>query len=370
MAQPDKVRYAVVGAGHIAQVAVLPAFDHARESCELVALVSGDPLKREEVTEKYDIEHVGGYDQYEEILKTSRADAVYITLPNTLHRQYTERAAKVGVHVLCEKPMATTAPECQAMIDVTRHNDVRLMIAYRLHFEEANLRAIDLVRKGQLGDPRLFSSWLCQQVRGGDIRARDDVGGGALLDLGVYPVNAARYLFDQEPIEAFAYAEVGGDERFSNVDHTVMALLRFPNGRMASFGISQAGAGVSSYQVVGTRGDLRVEGAYDYVGGRRYFLTVDEKTKKKKFKAADQFAPQLIYFARCIREGLEPEPSGYEGMSDVRVLAALMESAKAGVAVPLEPWERKTGPNLGQLIKKPPVRGKPATVHAPSPNLE
>jgi len=266
--------------------------------------------------------------------------------------------------------MATTAPECQAMIDVCRHNDVRLMIAYRLHFEEANLRAIDVVRRGQLGDARLFSSWLTQQVRAGDIRARDDVGGGALLDLGVYPVNAARYLFDQEPIEAFAYADVGGDARFPSVDHTVMALLRFPNGRMASFGISQAAAGISSYRLVGTRGDLRVEGAYDYVGERRHFLTIEEQTKKRRFKPADQFAPQLIYFARCIREGIEPEPSGYEGMSDVRVLAALMESAKVGVAVPLEPWERRTGPDPSQLIKRPPVRRKPQTVHAPSPHLE
>src|SRR3954454_19136918 len=101
----SRVRYAVVGAGNIAQVAVLPAFEHARESCELVALVSGDPTKRQELSAKYDIAHVGGYDQYEELLAASRADAVYITLPNSLHREYTERAARAGVHVLCEKPM-------------------------------------------------------------------------------------------------------------------------------------------------------------------------------------------------------------------------------------------------------------------------
>jgi predicted dehydrogenase len=365
----NRVRYAVVGAGNIAQVAVLPAFEHARESCELVALVSGDPTKRQELSAKYDIAHVGGYDQYEELLAASRADAVYITLPNSLHREYTERAARAGVHVLCEKPMAVTVPDCQAMIDVTRQNEVRLMIAYRLHFEEASLRALEIVRKGQLGDPRLFSSWLTHQVRAGDIRARDDVGGGAMLDLGVYPVNAARSLFDQEPIEVFAYANIGGDERFPDVDHTDMAVLRFPDGRMATFGISQAAADLSSFELVGSKGDLRVEGAYDYVGDRTCYLTVDAKTKKKRFKPADQFAPQLVYFARCLQEGLEPEPSGYEGMSDVRVLAALMESARTGVTVGLEAWERRTGPNPNQLIKKPPVK-KPRTVHAPSPSLE
>src|SRR6185436_15276776 len=177
------------------QIAMLPAFDHARESCQLAAIISSDPTKRQELSAKYSVEHVGDYDQYEAVLQASRADAVYIALPNNLHREYTERAARVGVHVLCEKPMAVTVPECQAMIDACRQNDVRLMIAYRLHFEEANLRAIDLIRKGQLGDPRLFNSYLTQQVRPGDIRTRDDAGGGALLDLGVYPVNAARYLF-------------------------------------------------------------------------------------------------------------------------------------------------------------------------------
>jgi predicted dehydrogenase len=369
MFNESKIRYAVVGAGNIAQVAMLPAFEHARESCELVALISSDPAKRQELSARYDIEHVGDYDQYEAVLTASRANAVYIALPNNLHREYTERAARVGVHVLCEKPMAITVPDCQAMIDVCGENNVRLMIAYRLHFEEANLRAIDLVRRRKIGDPRMFSSWLTHQVRAGDIRTRDEVGGGALLDLGIYPVNAARYLFDQEPTEVFAYANVGGDGRFKDVDHTVMALLRFPDGRMASFGVGQAAASVSSFQLVGTEGDLRVEGAYDYVGERQHFLTVEEKTKKKRFKPRDQFAPQLVYFAGCIREGLDPEPSGYEGMSDVRVLAALRESARTGVSVPLEAWERRSHPDLSQLINKPPVR-KRDTVHAPSPSLD
>src|SRR3954469_24098748 len=146
----NRVRYAVVGAGHIAQVAVLPAFEHARESCELVAIVSGDPAKRQELSAKYDLAFAGDYAQYEDVLTTSRADAVYIALPNTLHREYAERAARVGVNVLCEKPMAVTQADCQAMIDAAKQNNVRLMIAYRLHFEEANLRAVDLIRKGQL----------------------------------------------------------------------------------------------------------------------------------------------------------------------------------------------------------------------------
>ena len=216
---PDRrVRYAVVGAGNIAQVAVLPAFAHARESCELVAIISSDPVKREELSDLYDVEHLGDYDQYEAVLRESQADAVYIALPNNMHREYTERAARTGVNVLCEKPMAVTVADCQAMIDVCRAHDVKLMVAYRLHFEESNLKAMQIVREGKLGEVQLFTGILTHQVRPGDIRTSDELGGGASLDLGVYPINAARYIFDQEPIEAFAFANVGRDPRFPDVD--------------------------------------------------------------------------------------------------------------------------------------------------------
>jgi predicted dehydrogenase len=363
-----RVRYAVVGAGHIAQTAMLPAFEHARESAELVAIISGDPLKRQELGSRYGLQHLGGYEEYEEVLRASGAQAVYISLPNNLHREYTERAARAGVHVLCEKPMAVTVPECEAMNAAAREHNVKLMIAYRLHFEEANLRALKILRDGLVGEPILFTSTLTQQVRRGDIRTRDDVGGGALLDLGVYPVNAARNLFDQEPIEVTAYASAGRDERFHDVDDTVVALLRFPGNRFAQMAISQAAAGLSNFQIVGSRGDLRVEAAYEYEGPRRHQLSVGGKTKKKKFSARDQFAPQLVYFARCILEGLEPEPSGHEGMADVRVLAALREAAGAGTSVALEPWEKARRPDLSLLINKPPVR-KPATIHAQAPTV-
>jgi predicted dehydrogenase len=368
MESTARVRYAVVGAGHIAQVAVLPAFEHARESSELVAIVSSDPTKRQELGARYGVDHLGGYEDFEEVLRAAHADAVYIALPNHLHREYTERAARIGVHVLCEKPMATNVPSCQGMIDATRQHGVKLMIAYRLHFEEANLRAIELVRQGELGDVEIFTSLLTQQVRPGDIRTRDDAGGGALLDLGVYPVNTVRNLFDQEPVEVFGFAYIGHDERFHNVDQTTMAVLRFPSGRLAKFCVSQAAAGVASYRVVGGRGDLLVEEAFEYEGERRHVLTIDGNTRRKKFPPVDQFAPLLIYFARCIREGLDPEPSGEEGMADVRVLAAIMQSAGTGLPAVLEPFQRRQRPDLSQLINVPPVI-RPATVHAQPPSV-
>src|SRR5712672_3038323 len=151
----QKIRYAVVGIGHLAQVAVLPAFKGAANS-ELAAIVSGDAEKQNKLGKKYCIEQVYSYDEYDRVL--SQVDAVYLVLPNHLHREYAVRAANAGVHVLCEKPMAVTEEECDAMIEAAHHNHVKLMIAYRLHFEEANLEAIRLAKGGKLGNLRIFDS--------------------------------------------------------------------------------------------------------------------------------------------------------------------------------------------------------------------
>ena len=144
------IRYAVVGLGHIAQVAVIPAFAQARRNSRLVAVVSGDRTKRREIARRYRLDHAFSYDEYDECLR--QVDAVYIALPNSMHAEYTIRAARAGVHVLCEKPMAVTVDECRQMIAACRRARVKLMIAYRLHFEALNLAAIDLARRGDLGD--------------------------------------------------------------------------------------------------------------------------------------------------------------------------------------------------------------------------
>jgi glucose-fructose oxidoreductase len=156
MATDKPVRYAVVGLGHIAQVAVLPAFAHARRNSKLVAVVSDDRTKRREITKRYRLEHAFSYDQYEDCL--NEVDAVYIALPNSMHAEYTVRAAKAGVHVLCEKPLAVTVRECQQMIAACRKARVKLMVAYRLHFETVNLAAMDLARRVKLGELKFFTS--------------------------------------------------------------------------------------------------------------------------------------------------------------------------------------------------------------------
>ncbi len=166
----SRIRYAIVGLGHIAQVAVLPAFAHARSNSDVTALVSDDPEKLRLISRKYRVPHTYTYKQYDQCLRDGHIDAVYIALPNHLHCEYAVRAAKAGIHVLCEKPMAVTEQECGRMIEAAEKAHVKLMVAYRLHLEEANLNTIQLARSGKLGNLRLFNSVFTMQVREGDIR--------------------------------------------------------------------------------------------------------------------------------------------------------------------------------------------------------
>jgi glucose-fructose oxidoreductase len=191
------VGYAVVGLGHIAQTAVLPAFRHAQRS-RLVALVSGESAKRSALGRRYAVPAFR-YEDLDDVLVREDVDAVYVALPNTLHAECAVRAARAGVHVLTEKPMATSEEACRTMIEAADEHGVKLMVAYRLHFEPANLEAVELVRSGRIGEPRFFTSAFSYQVKAGNIRADVRTGGGALWDLGPYCVNAARYLFGAEP---------------------------------------------------------------------------------------------------------------------------------------------------------------------------
>jgi predicted dehydrogenase len=364
----DKVRYAVVGLGHIAQVAVLPAFDHA-ENSELTALVSSDSEKLEKLGRKYKVRGRYSYDEFEECLDSGSVDAVYIALPNHLHREYTERAARRGVHVLCEKPMAVTEEDCRSMIRVAEENQVKLMIAYRLHFEEANLRAIDLVQSGKLGDPRLFDSVFTMTVKEGDIRLNPrELGGGTLYDIGIYCINAVRNLYGAEPMEVVAFSANCGDQRFDQCEETTSAILRFPGReRLATFTCSFGAADVSHYRVVGSKGELVMEPAYEYAEELEQKITIEGRTRSKTFQKRDQFAPELISFSDCILNGAAPEPSGWEGLADVRIIRALYRSADTGQPVELEPFTREDRPLQEQEIRRPPV-SKPELVNTEAPS--
>jgi glucose-fructose oxidoreductase len=349
--------------GHIAQVAVLPAFAHAKRNSRVGALVSDDRAKLRAMARKYKIDQTYSYDDYDACLE--QVDAVYIALPNSMHAEYTIRAAKAGVHVLCEKPMAVTVDECEEMIDACRENGVKLMIAYRLHFEEINLKAVDLVRRGRIGEPKFFNSSFSMTVRDNDIRTKKDLGGGTLYDIGVYCINAARYLFRAEPTEVRAISVNSGVAKLKEIDESTGALLRFEDDRVAAFVTSFNAADIGSYEIVGTKGHLRVNPAYEYAEGLGYELTVNGKTTRKRIGKRDQFAPELLYFSDCILNNREPEPSGEEGLQDVRIVQALYKSAETGTSVEIPAFDRSKRPTGRQQITRPGVR-KPELVKVQS----
>jgi predicted dehydrogenase len=356
------IRYAVVGLGHIAQVAMLPGFAHAKKNSRLAALVSGDRTKLNALSRKYRGVATFSYDQFDECLE--QVDAVYIALPNSLHAEYTVRAASAGVHVLCEKPMAVTAVDCERMIEACETHGVKLMIAYRLHFEDVTLSALDFVRKGRIGQPKFFNSSFALTVRRGDIRTKKALGGGTLYDIGIYCINAARQIFGAEPKEVMAVSVNSGARGLEEIDESTGALLRFDGERVAAFVSSFNADDVGSYRVLGTRGQLHVEPAYEYAEGLGYELTVNGKTTRaRRTGKRDQFGAQLEYFSDCILRNRMPEPSGYEGLQDVRIIEALYESAETGKAVAIPPFQKHVKATRRQRITKPGVR-KPALVHA------
>jgi glucose-fructose oxidoreductase len=364
-----RIRYAVAGQGYIAQAAVLPAFENAAKNSELVALISDDPAKLRKLAKKYKVEHTYDYSEYDKCLRSGDVDAVYIALPNHMHQDYTVRAAQAGIHVLCEKPMALTAAECQTMIQVCRQNRAKLMIAYRLHFEESNLKAIQLAQSGKLGELRIFSSVFTMQVKQGNSRLQKSLGGGTLYDIGIYCINAARYLFQDEPVKVFANRASCNDVRFSEVEEMVSANLVFPKDRLATFVCSFGASDVSTYQIVGTRGDLVVNNAYEYSSAITHTLTIQGKEKRRTFAKRDQFAPELIYFSECILEDKEPEPSGAEGMADIRVINGLYRSAENQSPVALSEFEEVSRPTPKQGITRPAVK-RPSLYHAEAPSRD
>lgn len=364
-----KVRYAVIGLGYIAQIAMLPAFRHARQNSELVALVSDDPVKLRKLGRQYDVPYTFSYDLFDQYLESGEIDAVYISLPNSMHKDFAIRAARAGIHVLCEKPMAVTANDCEQMIKAADENRVKLMIAYRLHFEKANMESVKIAQSGKLGDLRVFNSLFTMQVKAGDIRLQKKLGGGTLYDIGIYCINAARYLFRAEPVEVFAQSIKQTQKRFDEVDEMTSAVMRFPGNRLAAFTSSFGAADNATYQILGTKGSIELVNAYEYAQPMERIIKIGDSEKKTSFAMKDQFAPELIYFSDCILKNHKPEPSGTEGLADVRIIEALYHSAATGKSVKLNEFQAHARPTEEQVIIRPAVK-KPELVHADSPHPE
>lgn len=361
----NPVRYAVVGAGWISQAAFLPGVAQSGNSV-VTALVTGDSAKATALAERYGIEHVHGYADYEQLLSAGEIDAIYLALPNDMHRQYALPALQRGIHVLLEKPMATSETDCEAMIEAARNGNAKLMIAYRLHFEPATLAAIELVRAGKLGRIRAFSAMFSQSVAPSNHRASHGYWAGPVSDMGVYPINAVRNLFGEEPVEVSACGVRDPDLPF-NFDDTVSVTLRFADHRIAQFVVSYSGANIDQYRILGTKGDLEVSPGFTFGVGLRHHLTLDGRTQEQVFESTDQFGGELQYFSDCILNNREPEPNGEEGLADVRVLAAIERALESGQPQNLGPFQRQRRMEASQVRKLPPVPA-PELVDAAEPS--
>ncbi len=225
------------------------------------------------------------------------------------------------------------------------------------------------MRLGRVGNPRIFTSTFCQQVAEGNVRLSEPVsrGGGPLFDMGIYCINAARYLFRDEPVEVHAARATGNDTRFAKTEEMISVCLRFPQDRLATFTVSFGAAPVSRYSVIGTKGVLNATSAYEYSKDIHLTVTRDGATTDRTFLERDRFAAELIYFSDCILNDKHTEPSGEEGLIDVQIVAAAYRSAETGQTVPLQTAKRHRRPEPSQEIDRPPV-DEPALVNARMPS--
>jgi len=339
MSRASKIRYAVVGLGYISQIAMLPAFKGARRNSELAALVSGEAEKMKILAARYGVSACHDYADYDALLGSGTIDAVYIGLPNTMHRDFAERALRRGIHVLCDKPLATTVSDCRRMVAAAKAGGAHLMTAYRLHFEPANLAAAALARAGKIGKARYLTAQFAMQINPGNIRTKAKLGGGPVFDIGIYCINAARHVFADEPIEVMAQAASVKDKRFAEIDEMVAVDLRFPGERLASFVCSFGAADVAALQIWGTKGSIKLDAAFDMAGPKH--MTVETtgargmRRERRKFPFVDQFAPVLLEMSNAIQTGRAPYPDGLEGMADIRVIEAIEKSLATGRRVKL-----------------------------------
>ena len=267
--------------------------------------------------------------------------------------------------------MAVSVAECRAMIAAMRKARRKLMIAYRLHFEKGNLESIAIGQSSKLGKLRFFSSDFGQQILGSNVRLTEPSrkGGGPVFDMGVYCINAARYLFRAEPTEVWATSASSGQARFRQAEEMTAVTMRFPEERLATFTASFGCADIGRYTLVGTKGVLTADPAYEYAEGLGLQIKVGDKTEKRQYPKRDQFAAEISYFSDCILNNREPEPSGREGLADLRVVEAIYKAVKSGRLVKLPAFNKRQRPGAGQEIRKQP-HGKPETVDVSSPSGE
>ncbi|HEX3968500.1 MAG TPA: Gfo/Idh/MocA family oxidoreductase [Edaphobacter sp.] len=332
-----KVGYCVIGLGTIA--------DHfmrgvqGSSNSKITGLVSGHRDKAERIAAQYGVpkSSIYSYEDMDRFRDNKTIDAVYVALPNSMHAEYTIRSAKAGKHVLCEKPMATTVKESEDMIAACNAARVKLMIAYRLHYEPLNLRAIKLIRDGALGRVQVINGAFGFNADPGAWRLNKTLaGGGSLFDMGIYVLNASRYLTGEEPVKfTAATSTVDQDGRFSTVEENVSWTAKFPSGVLAT-GSCTYGAQMPGYfKVFGSKGRLEMGPAFDYdglklrasfaSGGKGSPDTVIDEANPEKDPV--QFTREADHFSDCVLHDKRPKSSGEEGLRDMKYIVAIYAAA-------------------------------------------
>lgn len=327
-----KLGYAIVGLGGYGLGIIIPQFKNCQHS-KLVALVSGDPAKAKRVAAEYGVPESGIYDykSYDKLKDNPEVDVIYICLPVFMHAEYTIRGAAAGKHILCEKPMALSSAECETMIAACKKAGKKLMIGYRSHFEPYNLEAIRRSRAGEIGKLRYFrsehgfttggsSSWRLKKAMS---------GGGSLMDIGIYALQAARYMTGEEPIAVYAKETTDrSDPRFREVEDMIEFQLEFPSGVIGSC-MSMYSANQNHILLMGDKGRIELEPGTGY-SGHRLWVGNGRSTEitPPPGPGATQWAGQLDHMSKCVTENREPIVPGEEGLRDMRIIEAIYKSAR------------------------------------------
>jgi predicted dehydrogenase len=337
-AEDRPMGYAIVGLGGYAEI-IMSKFAQCRSS-RLTALVSGTPEKLARFGAQYGVPESGrySYDTFDSIRDNPDVDIVYVILPNSMHAEYTIRAAQAGKHVLCEKPMSNTAAEAEAMIAACRAAGRKLMIGYRCHFEAANREAIRVVRDGELGKLSVITAEHGFNAAPNQWRLNKALaGGGSLMDIGIYSLQAARYLTGEEPIAVSAMESTDkSDPRFAEVEDRINFQLKFPSGVIADC-VSTYSANYNRYRAVGSERAIDLEPATAYEGNRirigNPWAPMEAHTPPPM--PINQFSAMLDHLSDCARTGAEPIVPGEEGLRDMRLIEAIYRSAREGRTIAL-----------------------------------
>jgi predicted dehydrogenase len=333
-----KLGWAIVGLGSLAINQILPAFAKCEKS-KVTAFVSGHPEKAHKLALRYGVssKNIYNYQNYDSIKDNPDVDVIYIVLPNGMHAEYTVRGFEAGKHVLTEKPMANNPAECQQMIDAGRNANRKLMVAYRCRYEPYNREAIRIAQSGEMGPTQMILADAGFKI-GDPTQWRLNkklAGGGSLMDIGIYALNATRYLSGEEPTEINAMIfSTPGDPRFREVEEHVTFQLRFPSGILANCSSSYGYFHQSHYRVMGTEARLEMDPATWY-SGLRMWKEHDNIIENIDLPEVDHFTAEMDHMSNCIMQDKEPLTSGEEGLRDLRIMQGIYEAARSGKTVKL-----------------------------------